>query len=154
MDGDVDDATVVCVRGKQECQEVEVLMKKFSDGKRKWLDWSWIHSLGMMISFKWRLRKFILFICFVAPQIAIESLWNCPVLEWPVLPLGNTSMFLDSEPHLYLRTLLSNYDKPCRGGDVDVSVTVEKRRRFSSDYGYEMSIWRKEGPGIPERKSG
>lgn len=33
MDGDVDDATVVCVRGKQECQEVEVLMKKHSGRK-------------------------------------------------------------------------------------------------------------------------
>ncbi len=35
MDGDVDDATVVCVRGQQECAEVERLMKRFSDGKRK-----------------------------------------------------------------------------------------------------------------------
>jgi len=33
MDGDVDDATVVCVRGRQECQEVEVLMKKYSGRK-------------------------------------------------------------------------------------------------------------------------
>ncbi|XP_006460366.1 hypothetical protein AGABI2DRAFT_67235 [Agaricus bisporus var. bisporus H97] len=30
MDGDVDDATVVCVRGNQECKEVERLMKKYS----------------------------------------------------------------------------------------------------------------------------
>ncbi|KAF9452992.1 hypothetical protein P691DRAFT_793463 [Macrolepiota fuliginosa MF-IS2] len=35
MDGDVDDATVMCVRGKQECAEVERLMRKHSDKKRK-----------------------------------------------------------------------------------------------------------------------
>lgn len=35
MDGDVDDATVMCVRGKQECAEVEALMKKHSDKRRK-----------------------------------------------------------------------------------------------------------------------
>jgi hypothetical protein len=35
MDGDVDDATVTCVRGKRECEEVERLMKKHSDRKRK-----------------------------------------------------------------------------------------------------------------------
>jgi hypothetical protein len=31
MDGDVDDATVMCVRGQQECAEVERLMKKYSN---------------------------------------------------------------------------------------------------------------------------
>ncbi|KAJ3575825.1 hypothetical protein NP233_g834 [Leucocoprinus birnbaumii] len=35
MDGDVDDGTVICVRGKQECEEVEKLMKKYSDKKRR-----------------------------------------------------------------------------------------------------------------------
>ncbi|KAF5364047.1 hypothetical protein D9756_000352 [Leucocoprinus leucothites] len=35
MDGDVDDGTVICVRGKQECEEVERLMQKYSDRRRK-----------------------------------------------------------------------------------------------------------------------